>query len=118
MYKQLFSISMLTATILGGSFASSAFADGSSGNTVNNTSVTNTLGSERGRPVTINRESRSEIRNPTGPNVNVDIQMSVTNSCGRAVVNNNVNHQGSTGAQVSSNTDVCVNMNGAGGRRR
>jgi hypothetical protein len=118
MYKQLLAIPMLAATILGGGLVNSAFAGGSSGNTINNTSVTNTLNTPRGTGVTVNRESRSTIVNPTGPNVHNDIQMSVTNSCGTAAINNNVSHRGSTGAAVSVSTDVCVNMGGAAGRRR
>jgi hypothetical protein len=116
MYKQLLAIPVLAATILGGGLVSSALAGGSSGNTINNTSVTNTLGTQRGTAVTVNRDSRSTIVNPTGPNVHNDVQMSITNSCGRATINNNVSHRGSTGAAVSVNTDVCVNMRGAAGR--
>jgi hypothetical protein len=115
MQNKFIAAPLLAFALLGGALSTSAFADGSSGNTVNNTSVTNTLGT--GRPVTINRESRSTIKNPTGPNVHNDIQIGLSDGCGRSRTNNNVNHQGSTGAAVSVNVDVC-NPAAGGSRRR
>jgi hypothetical protein len=107
-------IPLLAFTLLGGSLSTSALAGGSSGNTVDNTSVTDTLGT--GRPVTINRDSRSTITNPTGPNIHNDIQIGLSDGCGQSRTNNNVSHQGSIGANVSVNVDICNPA--AGGSRR
>jgi hypothetical protein len=117
MKKQLSTTFLLTATILGGVFSTASFADAQSvGNTVNNTSVSNTLGT--GSAVTTNRNSRSEIRNSGGSNVHSDIQMGVHDGCGQSVVNNNVSHQGSTGSQVSVNVDLCNPAAGAAAGRQ
>ncbi len=117
MKKQLSATFLLTATVLGGVLSTASLTGAqSSGNTVNNTSVTNTLGT--GQPVTINRNSRSEIRNPSGSNVHNDIQIGVHDGCGQSTVNNNVSHQGSTGSQVSVNVDLCNPAAGAAGGRR
>ncbi len=117
MNKQLSATFLLAATLAGGVLSTASFAGAQSvGNTINNTSVTNTLGT--GSAVTTNRNSRSEIRNPSGPNVHNDIQIGVHDGCGQSVVNNSVSHQGSTGAQVSVNVDVCNPAAGASGGRR
>ncbi len=115
MKSKFITVSLLAATLLCSTLSAKAFADGSSGNTVNNVSVTNTLGT--GRPVTINRDSRSTITNPTGPNVHNDIQIGLSDGCGQSRTNNNVSHRGSTGANVSVNVDVC-NPAAGGSRRR
>jgi hypothetical protein len=105
MYKILLAISIVAISAVGGTFASSATAGG---NTANHVSVTNTLGS--GRATTVNRESRS-----TGADIHNDIQIGLSDGCGQSRVSNNVNHQGSVGAGVSVNVDVC---NPAAGRTR
>jgi hypothetical protein len=111
MKKQLSMTFVLTA-VLGGTLSTASFVGAQSvGNTVNNTSVSNTLGT--GSAVTTNRNSRSEIRNSGGANVHNDIQIGVHDGCGQSVTNNNVSHQGSTGAQVSVNVDVCNPAAGA-----
>jgi hypothetical protein len=117
MKKQLSTTFLLTTTILGAVISTASFSVAQSvGNTVNNTSVNNTLGT--GTAVTTNRNSRSEIRNSGGTNVHNDIQIGVHDGCGRSVVNNSVSHQGSTGAQTSVNVDVCNPAAGASGGRQ
>jgi predicted SpoU family rRNA methylase len=117
MKKQLSTTFLLTATVMGGTLSIASFASAQSvGNTVNNTSVVNTLGT--GRAVTTNRNSRSEIRNSGGANVHNDIQIGVHDGCGQSVNNNNVNHQGSVGAQVSVGVDLCNPAAGGGGGRQ
>lgn len=117
MKKQLLTTILLAVSVTSG-ICSTAFSTSaqSSGNTVNNTSVVNTLGT--GTAVNNSRTSRSEIRNPGGANVHSDIQIGVHDSCGQSTVNNNVSHQGSTGAQVSVNLDLCNPAAGAQGGRR
>jgi hypothetical protein len=117
MKKQLSTTFLLTFTVLGGMLSIDSFASAQSvGNTVNNVSVSDTLGT--GRAVTTNRNSRSEIRNSGGSNVHNDIQIGVHDGCGQSAVNNNVSHQGSVGAQVSVNVDLCnPAAGGAGGRQ-
>ncbi len=114
MNNKFIAVPLLVTALLCSTLSSKAFADGSRGNTVNNTSVTNTLGT--GKPVTINRDSRSTITNPTGPNVHNDIQIGLSDGCGQSRTNNNVSHQGSIGATVSVNVDICNPA--AGGSRR
>jgi hypothetical protein len=116
MKNKFITVPLLAFTLIGSALGTSAFAGGSSGNTINNTSVTNTMGT--GRPVTINRESNSTINNPTGPNVHNDIQIGVSDSCGQSRTNNNVNHTGSIGATVSVNVDICNPAVGGSRRRR
>jgi hypothetical protein len=117
MKKQLSSIFLLTATVASGVLSTASFSGAQSvGNTINNTSVSNTLGT--GSAVTTNRSSRSEIRNSGGANVHNDIQIGVHDGCGESVVNNDVSHEGSIGAQVSVNVDVCNPTAGAAGGRR
>jgi hypothetical protein len=112
MKKQLSTTFLLTVTTVSGMLSMVSFAGAQSvGNTVNNISVSDTLGT--GNAVTTNRNSRSEIRNSGGSNVHNDIQIGVHDGCGRSVVNNNVNHQGSIGAQVSVNVDLCNPAAGA-----
>lgn len=116
MKKQLSATFLLATTVVGGVLSTASFTSAQSvGNTINNTSVSNTLGT--GSAVTTNRNSRSEIRNPSGPNVHNDIQIGVHDGCGQSVTNNTVSHQGSTGAQVSVNVDVCNPAAGAAGGR-
>lgn len=115
MNKQLSTMFLLA--VAGGAFSTATVTNAQSvGNTINNTSVVNTLGT--GTAVNNNRTSRSEIRNPGGANVHNDIQIGVYDSCGQSTVNNDVNHQGSTGAQVSVNVDVCNPAAGAQSGRR
>jgi hypothetical protein len=117
MNKQLSTILFLITTVAGGVFSTASLTSAQSvGNTINNTSVVNTLGT--GTAVNNNRTSRSEIRNPGGANVHNDIQIGAQDSCGQSTVNNDVSHQGSTGAQVSVNVDVCNPAAGAQGGRR
>lgn len=117
MKKQLSTIFLLAATVAGGVCSTASFTSAQSvGNTVNNTSVVNTLGT--GTAVNNNRTSRSEIRNPGGANVHNDIQIGVHDSCGQSTVNNDVSHQGSIGSQVSINLDLCNPAAGAQGGRR
>jgi hypothetical protein len=112
MRKQLSTTFLLTTTVLTGILSMASFAGAQSvGNTVNNTSVNNTLGT--GRAVTTNRNSRSEIRNSGGSNVHNDIQIGVHDGCGQSTVNNNVSHQGSIGSQTSVNVDLCNPAAGA-----
>jgi hypothetical protein len=117
MKKQLLTMLLLTVTAAGGVSSTASLTSAQSvGNTINNTSVVNTLGT--GTAVNNNRTSRSEIRNPGGANVHNDIQIGVYDSCGQSTVNNDVNHQGSIGAQVSVNVDVCNPAAGAQSGRR
>jgi hypothetical protein len=117
MKKQPLTMLLLAATVVGGICSTASFTSAQSvGNTINNTSVVNTLGT--GTAVNNNRTSRSEIRNPGGANVHSDIQIGAHDSCGQSTVNNNVSHQGSIGAQVSVNVDVCNPAAGAQGGRR
>ena len=117
MKKQLSTMLLLTATVASAVCSTASFTSAQSvGNTINNTSVVNTLGT--GNAVTNNRTSRSEIRNPGGANVHNDIQIGVYDGCGQSTVNNDVNHQGSIGAQVSVNVDLCNPAAGAQGGRR
>jgi hypothetical protein len=82
-----------------------AFAQ-STGNTINHTDVFNGMGSG-GQPISRIRNSRSRIENPSGANVHNDIQIGVSDTCGKSKNTNNTSHIGSTGASVSVNVDVC-----------
>jgi hypothetical protein len=95
-----------SATVIG-SFATiaPAFAQ-STGNTINHTSVFNGMGSG-GQPTNSTRYSGSRIENPSGANVHNDIQIGVSDTCGKSKNTNNTSHTGSTGASVSVNVDVC-----------
>jgi hypothetical protein len=115
MKNKFVTVPLLAVALLCNTLVTKVLAGGSSGNTVNNTSVTNTLGT--GRPTTINRESRSTVTNPTGPNVHNDIQIGLSDGCGQSRTNNNVSHSGSVGAVVSVNVDIC-NPAAGGSRRR
>jgi hypothetical protein len=118
MQNKFIAAPLLAFALLGGALSTGAFANpnGSSGNTVNNTNVTNTLGT--GKPVTVNRSSRSTINNPTGPNVHNDINITLSDGCGQSRVNNDVSHRGSTGAVTNVNVDVCNPAAGGSRRRR
>jgi hypothetical protein len=101
-------LSLLTlATIVVGSFTAMApaFAQ-STGNTINHTDVFNGMGSG-GQTINRTRNSRSRINNPSGANVHNDIQIGVSDTCGKLNNTNNTEHSGSTGASVSVNVDVC-----------
>jgi hypothetical protein len=115
MYKQFWSMPLLAATICGGIFAPAAFAGENNGNTVVNTTVTNTLATG-GRTTTV-RNSTSRIENAGPANVHNDININLSGSCGRSSNTNNVSHQGSVGANVNVNVDVC-NPAAGGGRQR
>jgi hypothetical protein len=82
-----------------------AFAQ-STGNTINHIDVFNNMGGG-GQPVNRVRNSRSRIENPSGANVHSDIQIGVSDTCGKSTNTNNTSHTGSTGASVSVNVDVC-----------
>ncbi len=99
------SLLALAAVILGSISMPPAMA-GSSGNTVNNVDVFTNMGNG-GTPTNRKRNSRSEIKNPSGANVHNDIQIGVSDTCGKSTNTNNVDHAGSTGANVSVNVDVC-----------
>ncbi len=105
MQTKYYSFLALAAVMLSGISISPALA-GSSGNTVNNVDVFTNMGNG-GNPTNRTRNSRSEIRNPSGANVHNDIQVGVSDTCGKSKNTNNVNHSGSTGANVSVNVDVC-----------
>jgi hypothetical protein len=115
MKNKFIAVPLLAAALLCSSLSAKAFAGGSTGNTVNNTNVVNTLGT--GRPVTVNRESTSNINNPSGPNVHNDSQITLSDGCGQSRVNNNVSHRGSIGAVTSVSVDLC-NPAAGGSRRR
>jgi hypothetical protein len=78
----------------------------STGNTIEHTDVFNGMGSG-GQPITRTRNSRSRIENPSGANVHSDIQIGVSDTCGKFKNTNHTSHLGSTGASVSVNVDVC-----------
>lgn len=101
-------LSLLTLTVVTfGSFTAiaPAFAQ-SNGNTINQTDVYDGMGSG-GQPTNRTRNSRSRIENSGGANVHNDIQIGVSDTCGRSKNTNNTEHTGSTGASVSVNVDVC-----------
>ena len=82
-----------------------AFAQ-STGNTINSVDVYDGMGGG-GHSVTRTRNSRSRIQNSSGANVHNDIQIGVSDTCGKSKNTNNTEHSGSTGASVSVNVDVC-----------
>jgi hypothetical protein len=96
----------LAAAVLGGLTTIEPTFAQSTGNTINHTDVFNGMGSG-GQAITRTRNSRSRIENPSGANVHSDIQIGVSDTCGKFKNTNNTSHSGSTGASVSVNVDVC-----------
>ncbi len=118
MKKPLFVMSLLTATVIGGVFSTAAFARPNNSNTINHTSVNNTLNSNR--PVNINRTSNGEVKNPASVNNNVgnDSSITLTGSCSPSSISNTVNRQGTVGSSQNIVVEACnPAAGGAGGRR-
>ncbi len=106
MFSKHLGLLTLAAVVVGSCTAiAPAFAQ-STGNTINHTDVFNGMGNG-GQPVTRTRNSRSRINNASGANVHSDIQIGVSDTCGKSKNTNNTEHTGSTGASVSVNVDVC-----------
>jgi hypothetical protein len=106
MITKYFSILTLTAAIVGSFIAIAPAFAGSTGNTINNIDVYDGMGGG-GQPTTRTRNSRGRIVNPSGANVHNDIQLGVSDTCGKSKNTNNTEYSGSTGASVSVNVDVC-----------
>ncbi len=106
MAARYLSLLTLTAAIFGSFTAiAPAFAQ-SNGNTINQTDVYDGMGSG-GQPTNRTRSSRSKIENSGGTNVHSDIQIGVSDTCGKSKNTNNTEYTGSIGSSVSVNVDVC-----------
>jgi hypothetical protein len=118
MKNSFLAMSLITTTVIGGLYSTAAFARPSNGNTINHTNVTNGLDSNRS--INSTRNSAGEVKNPDSVNTNVgnDSSITLTGSCGRSTVNNNVNQQGTIGSSQNIVVDACnPAAGGASGRQ-
>jgi hypothetical protein len=96
MKKSLLAMSLSTFTVIVAGFSTEAFARPNNGNTINHTSVNNTLNSNS--PNTTNRTSSGVVRDAGPINVGNDTSITLTGSCGRSTGTNTVNQQGTVGS--------------------